>query len=53
MDEIDARRFCDLIRQTGFERHCYSKSSFTEKTYEHILVHRFRKASILVERQFS
>jgi len=41
----------DVVRQTGFDIHCYHKNGHLEKVYENALVHRLRKAGLEVKQQ--
>jgi GxxExxY protein len=44
-------QLCDLVRQTAFEVHAYHKHGHLEKIYENALVHRLRKAGLVVQQQ--
>jgi GxxExxY protein len=44
---------CDVVRQTAFEIHAFHKHGHFEKIYENALVHRLRKAGLLVQQQHS
>ena len=52
IDHSDILSLCDIIRQTGFEIHCYLKNGHLEKVYENALVHRLTKQGIKVVSQF-
>ena len=43
---------CDLVRQTGFEIHCYLKGGHLEKVYEKALLHRLTKKGINLVAQY-
>ncbi len=49
MDNV--MQLCDIIRQTGFDIHCYHKQGHLEKVYENALAHRLRKLGLPVEQQ--
>ncbi len=50
MDD-DVRKLVDLVRQTGFETHCYLKNGYLEKIYENALSHRLRKKGLKAVQQ--
>lgn len=43
---------CDVVRETSFAIHRYSRSGHLEKVYENSLAHRLRKQGIHVEQQY-
>ena len=47
----DIMELADVVRQTGFDIHCYHKNGHLEKVYENALVHRLRKAGLEVKQQ--
>ncbi len=47
----EIRGLCNLIRQTGFEIHCYLQHGHLEKVYENALAHRLRKTGLHVVQQ--
>ena len=52
-EEMDVRRFCDLVRVCGYEAHCYLKHGHLEKIYEKSLANRLRSLGLSVEQQFA
>lgn len=51
MDETEIKKVCDVIRQTGFDIHCYHGPGHVEKIYENALFHRLTKAGFQVAQQ--
>ena len=50
-DEAQIKGLCDVIRETAFALHVYLRHGHLVKVYENGLVHRLRKAGLLVEPQ--
>jgi GxxExxY protein len=48
----DIMALCDIVRQTGFDIHCYHKHGHLEKVYENALAHRLRKVGLNVQQQY-
>jgi len=48
----DTKGLCSIVRQTGFDIHCFLRNGHLEKTYENALAHRLRKLNLQVEQQF-
>jgi hypothetical protein len=48
----EINRLCDLIRETSFQIHKYSRSGHLEKIYENSLTHRLTKMGIEVVQQY-
>lgn len=51
MTERNVFEFCDLVRQTAFELHCYLRHGHLEKVYENGLAHRLRRKGLGVRQQ--
>ena len=51
MNEPNARRLADTIRQTAFEAHTFLRHGHNEKVYENSLRNRLRKKNLVVEQQ--
>lgn len=51
MTEMEIMKLCDVVRETGYDIHCYLRYGHVEKIYENALVHRLRKRGIKVEPQ--
>ncbi len=51
MTETEIMKLCDVVRQTGYEIHCYLRHGHLEKVYENALAHRLRKQGIKVQTQ--
>lgn len=47
----DIFALCDVVRETGFALHRYLRHGHLEKVYENGMVHRLRKAGLIVEPQ--
>ncbi|MGE9291556.1 MAG: GxxExxY protein [Puniceicoccales bacterium] len=47
----EVKALCDIVRETGFEIHCYHNNGYLEKIYENSLVNRLQKKGIHVEQQ--
>ncbi len=51
LPDSDVNKICDVIREAGFGLHKYLGPGFREKVYERGMVHRLRKAGLLVRVQ--
>lgn len=51
MTEKEAKRLCDVIRQTAYDLHAYLGIGYLEKVYENGLAHRLEKAGMSVQTQ--
>lgn len=51
MTEKEAKRLCDVIRQTAYDLHAYLGIGYLEKVYENGLAHRLGKAGLSVQTQ--
>ena len=51
LTDSDVNKICDGIREAGFELHKYLGPGFREKVYERGMIHRLRKAGLLVRVQ--
>ena len=51
LSDSDVNKICDLIRETGFALHKFHGPGFREKVYERGMIHRLRKAGLLVRTQ--
>ena len=51
LPDSDVNKICDIIREAGFGLHKYLGPGFREKVYERGMVHRLRKAGLLVRVQ--
>jgi GxxExxY protein len=51
MDDHDAKRIADLVRQTAYEIHLFHGHGHLEKIYENALVHRLKKLGLRVQQQ--
>ena len=51
MTEEEAKRICDVVRQTAYDLHVYLGVGYLEKVYENGLVHRLQKAGMHVQSQ--
>ncbi|MCY2980704.1 MAG: GxxExxY protein [Planctomycetota bacterium] len=51
LPDSDVNKICDVIREAGFGLHKYLGPGFGEKVYERGMVHRLRKAGLLVRVQ--
>ena len=51
LSDSDVNKICDLIRETGFALHRFHGPGFREKVYERGMIHRLRKAGLLVRIQ--
>lgn len=51
MNEEEAKRLADRVRDCSLELHSFLKSGHLEKVYENGLAHRLEKAGIAIERQ--
>jgi len=51
MSESDVNQLCDRVRQIAFDIHVYLGPGHLERVYETALVHRLRKAEIVVQPQ--
>ena len=51
LPDSDVDKICDIIREAGFGLHKYLGPGFREKVYERGMVHRLRKAGLLVRVQ--
>ena len=53
LPDSDVNKICDIIREAGFALHKYLGPGFREKVYERGMIHRLRKAGLLVRGQTS
>ncbi len=44
-------QLCDIVRETAYAIHVYHGHGHLEKVHENALVHRLRKAGLVVEQQ--
>lgn len=51
MNETEALRLTDIVRQTAFEAHTFLRHGHNEKVYENSLRNRLRKQGLTVEQQ--
>jgi GxxExxY protein len=51
LPDSDVNKICDGIREAGFGLHKYLGPGFREKVYERGMIHRLRKADLLVRVQ--
>jgi GxxExxY protein len=51
LTDSDVNKICDVIREAGFGLHKYLGPGFREKVYERGMIHRLRKAGLLVRVQ--
>jgi len=51
LPDSDVNKICDGIREAGFGLHKYLGPGFREKVYERGMIHRLRKAGLLVRVQ--
>ncbi|MSP38466.1 MAG: GxxExxY protein [Deltaproteobacteria bacterium] len=51
MTEDEVKHLCDRVRQIAYDIHVYLGPGHLERVYEAALVHRLRKANIVVEPQ--
>lgn len=51
LPDSDVNKICDVIREANFGLHKYLGPGFREKVYERGMVHRLRKAGLLVRVQ--
>ena len=51
MTEAEAKKICDVVRQTAYDLHVYLGVGYLEKVYENGLVHRLQKAGMNVRSQ--
>ena len=51
MTEEEAKRICDVVRQTAYDLHVYLGVGYLEKVYENGLVHRLKKSGMQVQSQ--
>ena len=51
LPDSDVNKICDVIREAGFGLHKYLGPGFREKVYERGMIHRLRKAGLLVRAQ--
>ena len=51
MTEEEAKKVCDVVRQTAYDLHVYLGVGYLEKVYENGLVHRLQKKGLQVQSQ--
>ena len=51
LSDSDVNKICDVIRETGFGLHKFLGPGFREKVYERGMIHRLRKAGLVVQVQ--
>ena len=51
LSDSDVNKICDVIREAGFGLHKYLGPGFREKAYERGMIHRLRKAGLVVKVQ--
>ena len=51
MTEDEAKKICDVVRQTAYDLHVYLGVGYLEKVYENGLVHRLQKTGMHVQSQ--
>ena len=51
MDESEAKRIANVVRQTAYDIHAYHGHGHLERIYESALVHRLRKRGLLIAQQ--
>jgi GxxExxY protein len=51
LPDSDVNKICDVIREAGFGLHKYLGPGYREKVYERGMIHRLRKAGLLVRVQ--
>lgn len=49
---MDINLLCDIVRETGYDIHCYLHHGHLEKVYENALAHRLQKRGLEVKQQF-
>ncbi len=51
MDESEAKRIANVVRQTAYDIHAYHGHGHLERIYESALVHRLKKRGLLIAQQ--